>query len=98
MELYFYQDCEYCQAVFETIKKLKISDEFTFKDIRVNPDYAKELIELTGNVTVPSLVNEQGPMKEAKDIRIIFSHILSEVTNSPILLFPGLKPDLKKLN
>ncbi len=69
MELYFYEDCEYCQAVFETIAKLKISDEFTFKDIRVNPDYAKELIDLTGNVTVPCLVNEKGPMKEAKDIR-----------------------------
>ena len=69
MELYFYEDCEYCQAVFETIAKLKISDEFTFKDIRVNPDYAKELIDLTGNVTVPCLVNKQGPMKEAKDIR-----------------------------
>ncbi len=69
MEIYFYKDCEYCQAVFETIAKLKISDEFTFKDIRVNPDYAKELIDLTGNVTVPCLVNEQGPMKEAKDIQ-----------------------------
>ena len=57
MELYFYEDCEYCQAVFETIEKLKISDEFTFKDIRVNPDYAKELIDLTGNVTVPCLVS-----------------------------------------
>ena len=77
MELYFYEDCEYCQAVFETIKKLKISDEFTFKDIRLNPDYAKELIELTGNVTVPCLVNEQGPMKEAKDIRnYLFSHFV----------------------
>ena len=69
MELYFYENCEYCQAVFETITKLKISDEFTFKDIRVNPDYAKELVDHTGNVTVPCLVNEQGPMKEAKDIR-----------------------------
>ncbi len=69
MELFFYEDCEYCQAVFETIEKLKISDEFTFKDVRVNPDYAKELIDLTGNVTVPCLVNEHGPMKEAKDIR-----------------------------
>ena len=57
MELYFYEDCEYCQEVFETIAKLKISDEFTFKDIQVNPDYAKELIDLTGNVTVPCLVN-----------------------------------------
>ena len=23
MELYFYEDCEYCQRVFETIVKLK---------------------------------------------------------------------------
>ena len=68
MELYFYKDCEYCQTVLKTITKLKISDEFTFKDIRINPDYAKELIDLTGNVTVPCLVNAQGPMKEAKDI------------------------------
>ena len=69
MELYFYEDCEYCQVIFETIKKLKISDEFMFKDIRVNSDYAKELEDLTGNLTVPCLVNERGPMKEANDIR-----------------------------
>ena len=77
MELYFYEKCEYCQAVFETIKKLKISDEFTFKDIRINLDYAKELEELTGNLTVPCLVNEQGPMKEEKDIRnYLLSHFV----------------------
>ena len=77
MELFYYQECEYCQEVLETIKKLKISDEFTFKEIRKNPNHAKELIELTGNVTVPCLVNEQGPMKEAKDIRnYLFSHFV----------------------
>ena len=69
MELYFYEECEYCHAVFETIKILEISDEFTFKDIRKNPDYKEELIGLTGNGTVPCIVNEQGPMKEAKDIQ-----------------------------
>ena len=75
MELYFYEDCEYCQAVFEMIKKLEISDKFTFKDIRINPNYAKELIELTGDVTVPCLVNEQVPMKESKEIlNYLFSH------------------------
>ena len=77
MELYFYEDCEYCQTVFETIAKLKITDKFTFKDIRVNPDYEKELIELTGDVTVPCLVNKQGPMKEAKDIQnYLLSHFV----------------------
>ena len=75
MELYFYEDCEYCQTVLKTIRKLKISDEFTFKDILINPVYAKELIVLTGNVTVPCLVNDLGPMKEAKDIqKYLISH------------------------
>ena len=69
MELYFYEDCEYCQEVFETIAKLKIKGKYIYRNIRVNPDYAKELINLTGNVTVPCLVREQGPLKEGKDIQ-----------------------------
>ncbi len=69
MELYFYEDCEYSQIVINTISKLKIQDKFTFKDIRLNPVYAKELEDLTGNITVPCLVNAEGFMKEAKDIR-----------------------------
>ena len=69
MELYFYEECEYSQIVLNTISNLKIQDKFTLKDIRLNPDYAKELAGLTGNITVPCLVNAEGPMKEAKDIR-----------------------------
>ena len=53
MELYFYEDCEYSQIVLNTISTLKIKDKFTFKDIRLNPDYAKEIVELTGDVMVP---------------------------------------------
>ena len=60
-----------------TITRLHIKDRFTLKDIRLNPDYAKELVELTGDVTVPCLVNEEGPMKEAKDIRkYLVSHFM----------------------
>ena len=77
MELYFYEDCEYCQIVLNTIKNSKIKDKFTYKDIRVNPDYAKELAELTGNETVPCLVTDDGPMKEANDIRkYLVSHFM----------------------
>ena len=77
MELYFYEDCEYSQIVLNTIAHLKIKDKFTFKDIRLNPDYAKELADLTGNKTVPCLVNVDGPLKEAKDIRkYLVSHFL----------------------
>ncbi|MEC9382846.1 MAG: glutathione S-transferase N-terminal domain-containing protein [SAR324 cluster bacterium] len=69
MELYFYEDCEYSQIVLNTIYKLKIQDKFSFKDIRLNPDYAEELEDRTGDISVPCLVNAEGPMKEAKDIR-----------------------------
>ena len=77
MELYFYEDCEYCQIVLNMITNSKIKDKFTYKDIRVNPDYAKELAELTGNETVPCLVTDDGPMKEANDIRkYLISHFM----------------------
>ena len=69
MELYFYEDCEYSQIVLNTISMLKIQDKFSLKDIHLNPDYAEELEDLTGNITVPCLVNAECSMKEAKDIR-----------------------------
>ena len=69
MELFFYEDCEYSQIVLNTISMLKIKGKIKFKDIRLNPDYSKELLELTGDVMVPCLVTKDGSMKEAKDIR-----------------------------
>ena len=77
MELYFYEEFEYSEVVLNTNTNLKIKDKFTFKNIRENPDYAIELTDLTGNVTVPSLVTVDGPLKEAKDIRkYLVSHFL----------------------
>ena len=77
MELYFYKDCEYLQIVLNTISMLKIKDKFTFKDFRLNPECAKEIVELTGDVMIPCLKNQDGPMKEAKDIRkYLVSHFL----------------------
>ena len=68
MEIYFHGDCEYYHIVPDTISNLKVKNKSTFKDILMNPDYAKELAELTGNETVPCLVTGVRPMKEAKDI------------------------------
>ena len=68
MKLYFHEDCEYFQIILNMISNPKIKNKLTFKDILVNPDYAKELAELTGNETVPCLVTGVRPMKEAKDI------------------------------
>ena len=77
MELYFYEECEYSQVVLNTITNLKIKDKFIFKNIHENPDYARELSDLAGNVTVTCLVTVDGPLKEAKDIRkYLVSHFL----------------------
>ena len=64
MRLCFYEDSEYLQIVLNTISMLEIKDKFTFKDIRLNHDYAKEIVELTGDVIVPCLITQDGPMKE----------------------------------
>ena len=69
MEFYFYEDCEYSQIVLNTISVLKIKGKIKFKDIRLNPDYRKELLELTGDAMVPCLATEDGSIKEAKNIR-----------------------------
>ena len=77
IELYYHEDCEYSQVLFNTISNLKINGKLTFKDILVNPDYAKELAELTGNETVPCLVTGDRPMKEGKDFRkYLVSHFM----------------------
>ena len=51
IEVCCHEDCEYSQVLLNTISNLK--SKFTFKEILVNPDYAKEIAELTGNETVP---------------------------------------------
>ena len=77
MRLYFYEDSKYLQIVLNTISMLKIKDKFTFKDFRLNPECAKEILELTGDVMVLCLITQVGPMKEAKDIRkYLISHFL----------------------
>jgi len=69
MDFFFYEDCEYSQIVLNTIANLGIKDKFIYKDIRENKKFAKELINITGNETVPCLVTNAGPMKEAINIR-----------------------------
>jgi len=69
MEIFYYEDCEYSQIVLNTIANLGIKDKFIYKDVRENKKFAKELTNITGNETVPCLITETGPMKEAIDIR-----------------------------
>ena len=55
IELYFHHQCGFSQRVLNTINNLRIADKIVKKDIRENPDYERELVDLCGDKQVPSL-------------------------------------------
>lgn len=59
LELYFYNECGFCQSVLNCMTNLRIEDKITKKNIRENPQYETELIALTGAKTVPVLQRRQ---------------------------------------
>ena len=68
LELYFYDECGFCQSVLNCMTNLRIEDKVLKKNIRENPAYEKELIALTGTKTVPVLVMDGKPMSGSEQI------------------------------
>jgi glutaredoxin len=68
LELYFYNECGFCQSVLNCISNLHIDDKITKKNIRENPEYEAELIERAGAKTVPVLVIDGKPMRGSEEI------------------------------
>ncbi len=89
MQLYFFKECGFSQKVLNTIKNLKIEDKIVFKDIRENPEYAKELVDLCGDKQVPTLLVENKPMRESEDIKkfliskYMWSRFRNFIANNP---------------
>jgi hypothetical protein len=48
LELYFYNECGFCQSVLNCMSNLHCSDKVAMKNIRENSAYAEELVGLTG--------------------------------------------------
>ena len=69
MELYYYEACGFSQVVLNTLRNLKVLDQVELKNIREHPEFEAELIERTGNKTVPCLVVEGKTMKESETIK-----------------------------
>jgi glutaredoxin len=69
LELYFYNECGFCQVVLNCMTNLHCEDKIIKKNIRENPKYEKELIGLCGAKTVPVLVIDGEPLKGSEDIR-----------------------------
>jgi len=68
MELYFYNECGFSQSVLNCMTNLHCEDKIIRKNIRENPDYERELIELTGAKTVPVLVVDGKPLRGSEEI------------------------------
>ena len=68
LELYFYNECGFCQTVLNCMTNLHCSEKVVMKNIRENPAYEQELIGLTGGKTVPVLVIDGRPLRGSEEI------------------------------
>lgn len=64
--LYKFDACPYCQRVMQVIGELQVP--LSFKDIRKNPAYREELIQMGGKGMTPCLLIDGQPMYESLDI------------------------------
>lgn len=68
LELYFYNECGFSQRVLNCITNLRVGNQIIQKNIRENTDYEKELVDLCGDKTVPTLIVDGKPMRGSEEI------------------------------
>ena len=68
LELYYFDECPYCQMVLGTIDQLKLGEKIVMKNTRQDPKNREKLVQDTGRGTVPCLYIDGVPMHESRDI------------------------------
>lgn len=68
LELYYFDQCPYCQIVMQTLRVTGLEDDVKFYDILENPHYKQKLMQDTGRSTVPCMYIDGKPMFESRDI------------------------------
>lgn len=68
LELYYFEQCPYCQIVLSALKETGLESKVTFFDTHKEPKYKEKLIKDTGRGTVPCLYIDGRPMHESRDI------------------------------
>lgn len=66
LELYYYDECPYCQIVLEALDESGVKAEM--KNTRKDPKNREKLMTDTGRGTVPCLYIDGKPMHESRDI------------------------------
>jgi glutaredoxin len=68
LELYYFEQCPYCQIVLSAIKSSGLEDKITYFDTRKDQKNREKLVSDTGRGTVPCLYIDGKPMHESRDI------------------------------
>jgi glutaredoxin len=68
LELYYFEQCPYCQTVMSALRVTGLEEKVTLVDIHEDHKNKDKLIELTGKGTVPCLFIDGKPMHESRDI------------------------------
>ena len=68
LELYYFEQCPYCQIVLSALRVTGLESEVKFLDIRADHKFRDHLVKVTGRGTVPCLFIDDKPMHESRDI------------------------------
>ena len=68
LELYYFDECPYCQLVLGALDELGMRDQVVMKNTRRDPANREKLLKDTGRGTVPCLYIDGVPMHESRDI------------------------------
>jgi len=68
LELYYFEECPYCQIVLNALKQTGLENKVTYLNIHENSQDKEKLVRDTGRSTVPCLYIDGKPMHESQDI------------------------------
>ena len=68
LELYYFEQCPYCQLVLSALRVTGLELKVTLFDIQEDHKLKEKLIQLTGRSTVPCLFIDGKAMFESRDI------------------------------
>ena len=70
LEIYYFDQCPFCQVVLRKMKALNLEEFISLKNIMTDLENRKYHQEKTGRTSVPCLYIDNEPMFESSDIMI----------------------------
>lgn len=68
LDLYYYDECPYCQLVLDAIDDLSLNSKIKLCHVRKDSKHREYHLKTTNRTTVPCLYVDDKPMFESRDI------------------------------